>query len=69
MEGIPLLPGSRLGDIAAAHPEVDIYRIARHVLGAWIPDEPGGLTGSLTCACTEDELADGLLAKLGAAPG
>jgi hypothetical protein len=66
MEGnTPLLPGSRLGDIAAAHPEVDVYRIARHVLGAWIPDEPGSLTGSLTCACTEDELAAGLLAKLG----
>jgi hypothetical protein len=65
MEGNTLLPGSRLGDIAAAHPEVDVYRIARHVLGAWIPDEPGSLTGSLTCACTEDELADELLAKLG----
>jgi hypothetical protein len=69
MEGHALLPGTRLGDIAAAHPEVDVYRIARHVLGAWIPDEPGSLTGSLTCACTEDDLADGLLAKLTAALG
>ena len=65
MEGIALLPGSRLSEIAAAHPEMDVYRIARHVLAAWIPDEPGSLAGSLTYAADEDELAGELLAKLG----
>jgi hypothetical protein len=54
-----------LATIAAAHPGMHVYRAARHVLAAWIPDEPGSLTGSLTCAGDEGELTEELLAKLG----
>lgn len=51
------LPGSRLAELRREHPEADISHVAPGVLGAWVPDEPGSLTGSLTCAYTEDDLA------------